>query len=84
MSTSTSIRVGCFAREAQLSHLLSRVLRNVYDASPDPAFNREEALQLHRALDTMTALLPVETAEICRVYAAALSLCHRYDPLHLK
>ncbi|KIM94196.1 hypothetical protein OIDMADRAFT_136518 [Oidiodendron maius Zn] len=84
VSTSSSIRVGCFAREAQLSHLLSRVLRNVYDASPNPAFNREEALQLHRALDTMTALLPTESAEIRKVYAAVISMCHRYDILLLE
>lgn len=76
MSTSTSVRVGCFAREAQLSHLLGRVLRHVHDASPDLAYNREEALQLHRTLDAMTVLLPLE-AETGVVYAAALGMCHR-------
>jgi len=77
MSTSSSVRAGCFAREAQLSHLLGRVLRHVYDTCPDPAFNREEAVQLHRTLDAMTTLLPMEVAGTCAVYASALGMCYR-------
>lgn len=76
MSTSISTRVGCFARQAQLSHLLGRVLRHVYDVSSDSTFYRDEALQLHRTLDAITTLLPVETRKSA-VYAAALSMCYR-------
>ncbi|KAJ8604199.1 hypothetical protein MRB53_041912 [Persea americana] len=76
LSTSTDVRVGCFARLAQVTNLLGRTMRNLYEPTPDMAYNQEEATQLKRTLEAYSTLLPVEaTASDCRYYCAPISIC---------
>ncbi|KAK3117102.1 hypothetical protein LTR53_001831 [Teratosphaeriaceae sp. CCFEE 6253] len=74
LATSYSIRVGQFARECQASNLIARVLRHIYDPSPDLRFQAEEAVQLER---TLSAFCPVLMDEQVRFgkYCAALGMC---------
>ncbi|KAI9785945.1 MAG: hypothetical protein M1839_008211 [Geoglossum umbratile] len=63
VSSSTNIQVGCFARLAQASHLLGRVLRHTNDLPADIAFRLEEARQLDRTIRALYKLLPGEGPE---------------------
>lgn len=78
MSTPSHIRVGAFARQAQISNLLGRVLRNQGEPTSDEVFNTEEALQLERTLDAYSILLPQEaSATDCGNYCSPIGICFR-------
>lgn len=76
LSTPSDIRVGPFARECQISHLMGRVLRHVLDPSDDASFQKEEALQIERTLNAFLPLL-MEQELSFGLFCAALGLCSR-------
>ncbi|KAE8446351.1 hypothetical protein EG329_012100 [Mollisiaceae sp. DMI_Dod_QoI] len=74
LSTPSSIRVGGFARQAQVSHLLHILMMHLLDkrtSSPDP----EEANQIARTLTAFSMLLPEETPQPWPMYCGALGMC---------
>jgi hypothetical protein len=76
LSAPTDVRAGQFARIAQVSHVLGRVLRHVYDSTPDMVFNSEEAITLDRTLNAFSVLLP-EGANSCTTYCGAIGIWNR-------
>lgn len=79
LSTPSQVRVGYFARLAQVSHLLGLVLRNKFDPTPDEAFNAQEAQQLRRTTAVFAELLPKEaTAADCSHYCGPIAILQRY------
>ncbi len=79
LSTPSDIKVGHFARECQISHLIGRVLRHVFDPTPDADFHAQEALQLERTLKAFMPLL-VEEHTKYGLYCAALAMCSKSVP----
>lgn len=78
VSTASHIRVGYFARLAQVSHLLGLALNNKYNPTPDTSFNAQESDQLRRTLATYAELLPKEaTAVDCSHYCGPILICMR-------
>lgn len=79
VSTSSHVRVGYFARLAQVSHLLGLVLNNKFNPTPDGAFNAQEAQQLRRTLAVYAELLPKEaSAADCSHYCGPVAICQRW------
>lgn len=79
VSTPSHIRVGYFARLAQVSHLLGLVLNNAYNPTADSKFNEQEAEQLRRTLHVYAELLPREaTATKCSHYCGVVMMCYRF------
>ncbi|THY21659.1 hypothetical protein D6D01_06542, partial [Aureobasidium pullulans] len=75
LSTPSQVRVGYFARLAQVSHLLGLVLRNKFDPTPDEAFNAQETQQLRRTTAVFAELLPKEaTAADCSHYCGPIAI----------
>jgi len=72
--TPSDINVGPFARECQISHLIGRVVRHVFDPPSDMTFQKEEASQLERTLNAFMPLL-MEQEEKHGLFCAALGLC---------
>ncbi|KAI9764835.1 MAG: hypothetical protein M1840_007981 [Geoglossum simile] len=75
VSSSTNIQVGCFARLAQASHLLGRVLRHTNDLPADIPFRLEEARQLDRTIRALYKLLPGEGPEDSISISNPLAIC---------
>ncbi|KAH8817451.1 hypothetical protein F5884DRAFT_250613 [Xylogone sp. PMI_703] len=73
--TPSNVYVGALARECQISHLIGRVLRHVFEPAPDPEFNTEEAVQLERTLDAYNILLLEEASDSCEWSCAAVGMC---------
>ncbi|CZR56104.1 uncharacterized protein PAC_05992 [Phialocephala subalpina] len=74
LSTPSSIRVGGFARQAQVSHLLHILMMHLRDqrtSFPDP----EEADQIARTLTAFSLLLPEETPQPWPMYCGAIGMC---------
>ncbi|KAF1990128.1 hypothetical protein K402DRAFT_418204 [Aulographum hederae CBS 113979] len=67
--------VGQMARESQISHLVGRVVRHLFDPTPDLHFNAEEAVQLERTLKAYLPLLAKEELSIGK-YCAAFAMCN--------
>ena len=79
VSTSSHVRVGYFARLAQVSHLLGLVLNNKFNPTPDGAFNAQEAEQLRRTVAVYAELLPKEaSASDCSHYCGPIAICQRW------
>jgi hypothetical protein len=78
LSSPRETRVGQFARECQVSHLVGRVVRHVFDPTSDHRFHAEESFQLERTLLAFMPLLIEEQFEFGR-YCAALGICSRYN-----
>ena len=76
LSTPSDVRVGAFAREAQVSYLLGRVLSHVYEPTSDPRFDSDEAITLDRSLNALRILLPQEI-DNCAKYCGAIGICNR-------
>jgi hypothetical protein len=72
--TPSNITVGQLARECQISHLIGRVLRHVFDPVSDPEFHAREALQLERTLMAFIPLL-IEEHTKYGMYCAAYGMC---------
>lgn len=84
LETSFNVTVGQMARECQISHLAGRVVRHVFDPTPDSGFNAEEAIQLERTLLSYLPLLADEELRIGK-YCGAFGVCNRsvvFSPLH--
>lgn len=77
LSTPSDITVGHFARECQISHLIGRVLRHVFEPASDPEFHAQEAMQLEKTLMAFMPLLIEEHSKF-GLYCAALGMCSRY------
>lgn len=80
LSTPSNIRVGGFARQAQVSHVLHILMMHLRDSKnsfPDP----EEAGQIARTLTAFSMLLPEETPQPWPMYCGALGMCFRFVPL---
>ena len=69
--------MGQFARECQVSYLISRVLRHIFDPVSDPPFHASEELQLERTLKAFMPLLMEEDSKYGQ-FCAALAICTRY------
>ncbi len=79
VSTSSHVRVGYFARLAQVSHLLGLVLKNKFNPTPDGAFNAQEAQHLRRTMAVYAELLPKEaSAADCSHYCGPIAICQRW------
>jgi hypothetical protein len=76
LDTPFSITVGQMARECQISHLVGRAVRHMFDPTPDPGFNAEEAVQLERTLKAYLPLLANEELKIGK-YCGAYGMCNR-------
>lgn len=76
LTTPSNVLVGPFARECQISHLIGRVLRHVFEPSSDSDFHLQEALQLERTLMAFMPLLIEEQTKF-HYYCAALGMCSR-------
>ncbi|RDW59049.1 hypothetical protein BP5796_11973 [Coleophoma crateriformis] len=75
LDTPLNITVGQLARECQIFHLVGRVVQHVFDPTPDPAFNAEEAAQLERTLVAYLPLLANEELKIGK-YCGAFGACN--------
>jgi len=76
LDTPFTITVGQMARECQISHLAGRVVRHVFDPTPDRNFNVEEGSQLERSLRAYLPLLADEELKIGK-YCGAFGVCNR-------
>jgi membrane-bound lytic murein transglycosylase MltF len=74
LDTSTDVTMGQFARECQISYLLSRVLRHTLDPSADATFHESEEVQLERTLKAFMPLLMEEDSKYGQ-YCAAFAIC---------
>jgi hypothetical protein len=69
--------MGRFARFAQATYLLGRVLRHVSDEMIDMSFREEEATQLRRTLLALVKLSEME-GEVRRLeFCTQTAVCHR-------
>ncbi|KAH8820203.1 hypothetical protein F5884DRAFT_744563 [Xylogone sp. PMI_703] len=75
LSTLSSVRVGPFAREAQVSYILGRVLKHVYEPTSDPDFDLNEAITLDRTLTSFRTLIP-EEIDNCASYCGVIGICN--------
>jgi hypothetical protein len=74
LDTSSDVTMGQFARECQISYLLSRVLRHTLDPSLDASFHESEEAQLERTLKAFMPLLMEEDTKYGQ-YCAAYAIC---------
>ncbi|RDW91880.1 hypothetical protein BP5796_01274 [Coleophoma crateriformis] len=72
MSTPRNIRVGPFARQAQVSHVVNLLLFHLRN----PPLDIEEAEQIARTLRAFEKLLPQETPQPWPRYCGALGMCY--------
>ncbi|PTB50632.1 hypothetical protein M431DRAFT_485355 [Trichoderma harzianum CBS 226.95] len=70
--------MGKFARTAQTTHLLGRVLRHVSDTEMDPQFSREERRSLERALQSLLSLTIDEEKLSTSHYCSPIALSARH------
>ena len=75
LSTPANVRIGPFARQAQVSHVLEILLLHL-DGSSASA-DVEESDQLIRTLTAFSFLLPEESANPWPQYCGAMGLCYR-------
>ena len=75
--------MGQLARECQISNLIGRVLRHVFDDAFDSEFHAQEALQLER---TLLAFIPLLTEEHTKygMYCAAYGMCCWSSPFNFR
>jgi hypothetical protein len=76
LTTPSDIRVGPFARECQVSHLIGRVVRHIFDPAADATFQRTEANQLDQTLNAFLPLL-MEQESRFGLFCAALGMCSK-------
>jgi hypothetical protein len=78
LDTPFNVTVGKMARECQISHLVGRAVRHMFDPTPDPGFNAEGAVQLERTLKAYLPLLAYEELKIGK-YCGAYGMCNRSE-----
>jgi hypothetical protein len=76
MSTPSSIRVGPFARQAQISHVVNLLLTHLRDQKIQGSLDVEESDQLARTLLAFSKLLPEETPQPWPRYCGAVGMCY--------
>ncbi|OOQ84271.1 hypothetical protein PEBR_33966 [Penicillium brasilianum] len=74
IATPAPFRLGQFARECQVAHLVGRVVHHVFNPVSDAHFHEEEAIQLKRTLLSFLPLLIEEELQFSN-YCGALSTC---------
>lgn len=77
LSTPSNIRVGPFARQAQVSHVLDILMMHLYDPKSDGTLDEEESDQIARTLTAFSLLLPEETPQPWPRYCGAIGMCYR-------
>ncbi|KAL7935536.1 hypothetical protein V8C35DRAFT_279265 [Trichoderma chlorosporum] len=80
LNTPADVSIGAFARECQISHLVGRVLRNVYEPVSDSAFQAKEAAQLEATMKTFIPLLQNDVIDFGK-YCISFAICSRYGKL---
>lgn len=85
VSSPTNVKAGAFARTAQATHLLGRLIRLLNDRYLDAPMRFSEAILLHRTLQALTNLLPDDVHQSPERYGTSLALClgglmHLCDP----
>ncbi|RFU34686.1 hypothetical protein B7463_g1652, partial [Scytalidium lignicola] len=76
LSTPSSIRVGPFARQAQVSHILDILMMHLYDSDGRHSLNKDESDQIARTLTAFSMLLPEETPQPWPTYCGAIGMCY--------
>ncbi|KAH6720556.1 hypothetical protein BKA61DRAFT_237012 [Leptodontidium sp. MPI-SDFR-AT-0119] len=76
LSTPSSIRVGPFARQAQVSHVLNILMMHLQDQKLGKSFDAESADQIARTLTAFSMLLPEETPQPWPRYCGAIGMCY--------
>ncbi|KAL2060622.1 hypothetical protein VTL71DRAFT_9263 [Oculimacula yallundae] len=76
LSTPSSIRVGPFARQAQVSHVLDILMMHLRDQKLTKTFDADSADQIARTLTAFSALLPEETPQPWPRYCGAIGMCY--------
>ncbi|KAL6816182.1 hypothetical protein V8C40DRAFT_254667 [Trichoderma camerunense] len=74
LNTPADVSIGSFARECQISHLVGRVLRNVYEPVSDEAFQAKEAAQLEATMSTFIPLLQNDAEDFGK-YCISFAIC---------
>ncbi|KAH8810831.1 hypothetical protein F5884DRAFT_780504 [Xylogone sp. PMI_703] len=74
IATAATFRVGQFARECQVSHLVGRVVQHVFNPVADYSFHADEAAQLERTLLSYLPMLIEEELKFS-TYCGALAMC---------
>jgi hypothetical protein len=64
VSAGTTAPVSPFARTCQAAHLLSRILRHINEKHTDVTFRYQEAIQLHRTINSFNLAVFHELEEI--------------------
>jgi hypothetical protein len=77
LSTPSSVRVGPFARQAQVSHLLDILMMHLRDPKSNKTLDKEESDQIARTLTAFSLLLPEETPQPWPRYCGAIGMCYR-------
>lgn len=77
LNTPADVSIGSFARECQISHVVGRVLRNVYEPVSDEAFQAKEAAQLEATMSTFIPLLQNDAEDFGK-YCISFAICSRY------
>ncbi|KAI9868189.1 MAG: hypothetical protein M1813_006934 [Trichoglossum hirsutum] len=85
VSSSANAQAGNFARLAQASHLLGRVIRHTNDLPTDVEFRLEEARQIDRTIRALYKLLPGKGSDDSIGSCTPLAVCFSaimtlYDP----
>lgn len=73
--------MGKFARLAQASHLLGRVMRHICDTQADAQFLDAEKSSLDQALRSLLALTVAEEQQCGIAYCSPVAFVSRYNPL---
>ncbi|RFU31126.1 hypothetical protein B7463_g5209, partial [Scytalidium lignicola] len=76
LSSPSSLSMGRFARFAQATYLLGRVLRHTRDHTADANFHEEEAVQLRRTLHALVNLAQVEERVRQLEFCTQISICY--------
>lgn len=76
VSTPTPVHAGPFARTAQATNLLGKLVRTVNGRFTDTPFCFSEAIQLYRTFSALAALLVPEFQQSPLQYATPMALCY--------
>jgi len=77
LSTPSTVRVGPFARQAQVSHVLDILMMHLHNPMSNGTLDREESDQIARTLTAFSLLLPEETPRAWPSYCGAIGMCYR-------
>ena len=78
LGTASDKFAGHFARECQVSYLISQLLRHIFNPVADRHFYEDEEFQLERTLKAFMPILMEEDSKYGQ-YCPALALCARFE-----